>query len=62
MKQIIHPCGEEEEEKKKKKNYKEVQLYPYSILHWSSNNNYDNTTLITFKGVNTSAEWIKKGK
>lgn len=50
--------------RKKQTNYKKrkVELHPYSILHLSSNNNYDNTTLITFQGVNTSAEWIKKGK
>ena len=34
---------------------------PYGIFHLISNNN-KNTTLITFEGVNTSAEWIKKEK
>lgn len=60
MKQIIHPCGGGKNQTNYKK--RKVELHPYSILHLSSNNNYDNTTLITFQRVNTSAEWIKKGK
>lgn len=61
MKQIIHPCGGGKKIKPTTKKRK-VELHPYSILHLSWNNNYDNTTLITFQRVNTSAEWIKKEK
>lgn len=61
MKQIKHPCGGGKKIKPTTKKRK-VELHPYSILHLSWNNNYDNTTLITFQRVNTSAEWIKKEK
>lgn len=54
------PVGEEKNQTNYKK--RKVELHPYSILHLSWNNNYDNTTLITFQRVNTSAEWIKKEK
>lgn len=54
-KQITHPS----EEKHSKQN---GTLFPYSIFHLFSNNQYQNDPYYLLKGVNTSAEWIKKGQ